>query len=397
MSRITSINAIKARRFAEELSESLSAKIGQIKTHTRKLMVGQESPNGYRRLPNKVAKRVDKEIESERLATLRQQPIDPVARKYRVLAALPYFDQIEAYVRWLGRKYGVDDAELWADVMDNICEADDDRIADIPEDKQHVINLFMATARTMVTTGKYRRNRVRSKANLPISGLERQEKSPAYNPWISAKGQSLPSVSADRVHYIGHKAPGLPVQNAFRKSGRIDEYLRAKGLDNLSEILHNSVVWTRSNGKGRDGHFTISWRKVAEEYGCKTDHERKKLKLMVLELLGTKNPITGVWSEDIPDEYGRHNEDDSLPITPRYIVPHHDYRGQPVTEIGRKVGDSSWRTNNMKRRDWVEHYQENPGHNCHVCRAIEADIVGWMGTNEAILNDWKETKGDTTN
>lgn len=395
MSRITSINVIKARKLASNMADTLAAKARAIMLKHRTLSKGQEA-NSFPTLPNKVAKRVDKERLNERLTTLRQQPIDPVLRKYRVLAALPYFDQIEAYVRWLGRRYGVDDAELWADVMDNICE-DYDSLESLPEDKDHTINLFMSTARTMVTTGKYRRNRVRSKANLPISGLERQEKSPAYNPWISEKGQSLPSVSADRVHYIGHKAPGLPEQNSFRRSGRVDVYLRSLGLDRLSEVLHNNVRFIRRYGKNPTAHYSINWSQAARDYGIEDDYNRKKFRQKVLELLTTIDWDTGHLELDIPDEYCRDTSYITTESKGWKVTAYHDYRGQPVTQIGRKVGDSSWRTTHKKRADLVEHYQENPGCKCHVCQLIQSDIDAGLVTGNTLISDYLGDKEEAAN
>jgi hypothetical protein len=333
--------------------------------------------NKVRSLGNDPKVRADYSAAIERISALEQQDIDPVIRNYRIFGAMPNLPIIERIVRGIAVRYGLDESELWADTMDNICE---DTSWPIPTNPGHFRRYVSKRATRIATTGHHRKNRIKSKLTLPISGLERQENSPSYNPYIGEKGQSLPAFSADRVHYIGHKAPGNPALDAFNKSGRIDQYLRDKGLDNLSELLHNSVVWYRSKGEDRPAHWGINWTGLGRQLGLNTRSEVNKLRASVTELLS-----------NIPDEYCRDNWRFQTVKTGRVPATFPDMTGVPIFSEGRSVATAEWKVTHKKANALFEHYRENVGHgNCAVCRQVQETLDRWLTTSETLRKHYQD-------
>jgi hypothetical protein len=394
MEVMTYPKAAKAMRIARTKADILTRELAE-----KIELIQEDKP--YPKQRYFAGKRADFSVATERMAALNEQDIDLVIRNYRVVAAAPNLADIEASVRNIAHKLGHDGSELFADVMDNICESKD---WPIPLEPRHLQSLFIRRARTIGTTGKYRKNRIKSRKTLPIQGLERQENSPSYNPYIGEKGQSLPTISGDRVHYIGHKAPGNPEQNAFRKSGRIDQYLTDIGLEALSMALIKSVRWTYNRRiKGR--YFAITWTKLARQFGCKTRTEVNEFRENVTALIAgidSEWHPRKVWEYDryvLVDKphpgnvYGRNNyivESEKTGFHGSYI----GHMSKPLYEgISPDVVTAEWKVSLQKRAKLVAHYREHRSpDNCRTCKEIEADIEKDITTNRALGKAYLSTK-----
>lgn len=327
------------------------------------------------KLPYFTSKRADYGLASLRMVAISEQSDDPVIRNYRIVASTPNYSEIEALVRWIARRYGHDEADLFGDVMDSICEDTD---WPIPTEPRHLKARFVRRAYLISTTGKYRRNRIKSKMTMPISTLERQEKSPSYNPYIGEKSESMPHFSADRVHYVGHKAPGLPEQNAFAKSGHIDNYLESKSLGLLSDRLHLSVRYLRNRNGISGHHYAIVWTKLAREFGCKTRQQVNDFRENVTALIA-----------GIPDEYCRDNLTWRAEKTGKLISSDSVYNDSIICEVNRPVVTAEWRVSHQKKAKLIDHYREYDGqHNCQVCDRIRGDISEALTTNYTLLKSW---------
>lgn len=327
--------------------------------------------------------KADRYAAMQRLKSVADQDIDPVIRNYRIVSAMPNLALVENMVRYNAYRFGLDESELWADTIDNICE---DTSWPIPLNPEHFKAYVIRRARRIATTGHHRKNRIKSKLTMSISGLERQENSPAYNPYIGEKGQSLPAFSADRIHYIGHKAPGNPEMDSFRKSGRIDQYLRDKGLDTLSEHLHNSVTWYRKKGDDRPAHWGINWTDLARKMGISNcqEHDTDKGKPCRSMVNKLRESVTELL-RDIPDKYSRDNWTYKVISLGWTVRAFSSQAGHPIFTEDRKVSTAEWKVSHVKRNALLDHYRENQPHaNCTLCREIETDIVRWATTSVAL-------------
>lgn len=327
------------------------------------------------RAPYFTTKRADYGLAELRMVATSMQTDDPVIRNYRIVADAPNYPEIEQLVRWIARRYGHDEAELFGDVMDSICE---DTEWPIPTDARHLKARFVRRAYLISTTGKYRRNRIKSKLTMPISTLERQEKSPSYNPYIGEKSETLPVFSADRVHYIGHKAPGLPELEAFNKSGHVDEYLRSKSLDKLSDALHLSVRYLRNRGGLKGHHYAIVWTKLARQFGLGTRQQVNDFKAKVTDL------ISG-----IPDDFCRDKSRWTV-VKGRWVISAYTPEWDTViVDINRQVTTAEWRVSHTKKNAIIDHYREHMAPDkCRECSRIEVDIIDAARTNSTLLTDW---------
>lgn len=390
------------------------------KTEMRKLRINSEirraqvEKNG---LHEAVRNRVDYEFAEERKSAIMSRDRTSLVDGYRWLAALPNLRKIERIVRWVARGLGHDEAELWADVMDktaaDIVADNDDKELNIgpnfPRNTRWIASKMVANARLIGTTGKYRRNRIKSKNSMPIEGMERQPGSPNWPSYVGPMGQTMRPLSSRNIHYVsGHKSPGIPESDAFKPAGFMYKHFAEAGLISLYDALLDNINWQEKRG-----YYSINWSQTAADYAGLDKRKDWRLvaefKTKVMEFMRQGfDKYRTVEADFTLEKTGRvsrinprNGEEISLSNRDRYADLIQGIGGDMsdiTSDINRSVATRDWMVNNTKHPAKVDHYRWHKAEyvatlpamvyhaKCVVCREIKADLSRQVITNKTLVN-----------